>query len=68
MLNKIIENMVKASSYFGDFLMHPRATTSRIFHDVTLGSIPERSKSGCDDECEFCTKLHRIEMGGNDES
>ena len=41
MIEKIIESMVKASSYFGDFIENPRATTVRLFHDVTLGSIPK---------------------------
>ena len=64
MIEKIIESMVKASSYIGDFIENPRATTVRLFNDVTLGSVPNRSDCDCDEEAKFCKKLHDLQITG----
>lgn len=66
MLDKILENMAKGSSYFGDFLMNPKATTVRLFHDVTVGSIPycpECNKKAM--EC-FCKHIDALVEKGVD--
>ena len=64
MFETIKENIAKASSYFGDFLENPRATTVRLFNDVTLGSVPNRSDCDCDEEAKFCKKLHDLQITG----
>ena len=68
MFETIKENIAKASSYIGDFIENPRATTARLFHDATLGSIPERKVCDCDDmRCEL-KHLQNLEMRGSDEA
>ena len=69
MLEKIIENMVKASSYIGDFLMNPRAGTVKLFHDATLGSIPycpECNKKAMECFCKHIDVL--VEKGVDNEA
>ena len=66
MFETIQENIAKASSYFGDFLQNPRAGTIKLFHDVTLGSIPycpECNKKAM--EC-FCKHIDVIVEKGVD--
>ncbi len=68
MREKIIENIVKASSEFGDFLQHPVVTILRWMDGATRGSMPERKLSDCKDmECEL-NHLHNIELRGYDEA
>lgn len=60
----IQELMVEWSSHFGDFIESRKRLISKLFVDVTTGSIPERKKCECDEmECTMC-RLHDIEMHG----
>lgn len=67
MFDTIIEKMVKASSYIGDFIMNPRRCIDDMWRYCTLGSVPERSlnsRKGMEHEIKL---LHDIEMGRGDE-
>lgn len=63
MKDTLVEKMVQASSYIGDFIMSARSSFNKIFHDVTIGSIPERSKKSRKDTESETKLLHDIEMG-----
>ena len=37
---------------------------NELLDSMTIGSIPERKQCDCDEEAEFCKKLHKIQMTG----